>query len=159
MLTFALKAFQDNYLILNKWEYSHNKSKTKSLCALKRAKVEPLVRGSEEYCNSFDSLMSFINTIGLPIVFNRNFEASLKASEEQLNTPLMFPVILSFHEMLRGKLEGCYLYEHCSNQDKGYITDINCKSKPWTRARQKKSCYFSNVWNTWGLENVKITVE
>ncbi len=52
--TFALKAFQDNYLILNKWAYSHNKSKTKSLCALKRAKVEPLVRVSEEYCNSFE---------------------------------------------------------------------------------------------------------
>lgn len=108
---------------------------------------------------SREILMGFISRIGLPIVFNKKFDASLKASEEVLNTPLMFPAILSFHEILSGKQKGCYLYEHCSNQDKGYITDINCKSKPWVRAKQNKPCYFSNIWNTWGLKNVQITVE
>ncbi|WP_261858190.1 TniQ family protein [Photobacterium sanguinicancri] len=52
--TSALKELHDNYLILNKWAYSHSKSKTKCLCALKRAKVDPLVRVNEEHCNSFE---------------------------------------------------------------------------------------------------------
>ncbi|MFQ2047763.1 hypothetical protein ACK34J_02245 [Aeromonas veronii] len=102
-------------------------------------------------------LLDSINKIGLPIVFNKNFDASLKASEEKLNTPLMFPAILSFHEILLGTKKGCYLYEHCSNQDSGYITNIHCQSEPWARIRQEKACYFSNIWKTWGLESVEIT--
>ncbi|WP_299021899.1 TniQ family protein [uncultured Photobacterium sp.] len=50
----AIKELNSNYLILNKWAFLHAKSKVKCLCALKRAKIEPLVRVNEENCNSFE---------------------------------------------------------------------------------------------------------
>lgn len=52
--TECLKHIKGNYLILNKWAYSHKKSKIKCLCLLKREKVQPVVRFSEEGCNSFE---------------------------------------------------------------------------------------------------------
>ncbi|MGL6551925.1 hypothetical protein ACSZNL_01060 [Aeromonas jandaei] len=111
----------------------------------------------DDKTKSRECLLDSINKIGLPIVFNKNFDASLKATEESLNTPLMFPAILSFHEILLGTKKGCYLYEHCSNQGYDYITNIHCQSEPWARIRQEKACYFTNIWKTWGLESVEIT--
>ncbi len=105
---------------------------------------------------SRNSLMNSINEIGLPLVFNKKSDIFVKKSEEHLNTPLMFPAILSFYEILRGKQKGCDLYAHCSNQKGGYKTDGNCQTKPWVRAGQGKACYFSNIWKMWGLENVQI---
>ncbi|MBY5946012.1 TniQ family protein [Photobacterium rosenbergii] len=52
--TECLKHIKDNYLILNKWAYSHKKSKIKCLCLLKQEKIQPIVRFSEESCNSFE---------------------------------------------------------------------------------------------------------
>ena len=106
---------------------------------------------------SRQSLMDFIHSVGMPIVFNRNFEAWLRDSEESLHTPLMYPAILSFHEIVRGKRQGCILNEHCVNENSGCTTNDNCHSAPWARLAQGKSCYFSNIWKMWGLENVQIS--
>lgn len=107
--------------------------------------------------SSRQSLMDFIRSIGMPIVFNRNFEAWLRDSEESLRTPLMYPAILSFHEIVQGKQQGCILNGYCVNENSGCKPDDNCQSAPWTRLAQGKSCYFSNIWKMWGLENVQIS--
>ncbi|KOO58681.1 hypothetical protein WH43_07450 [Rheinheimera sp. KL1] len=103
------------------------------------------------------SLMDFIHSIGMPVVFNQNFEAWLKDSEKSFLTPLMYPAILSFHEIVRGKQLGCILKEHCANENSGCTPDDNCQSAPWARLAQGKSCYFSNIWKMWGLEDVQIS--
>lgn len=104
------------------------------------------------------SLMDFLHSIGMPIVFNRNYEAWLKDSEETLHTPLMYPAILSFHEILSGKQQGCLLHKFCVNENSSDAPDENCQSTPWVRLAKGKSCYFSNIWKMWGLENVQISV-
>ncbi|CAG20034.1 Hypothetical protein PBPRA1623 [Photobacterium profundum SS9] len=52
--THYLKQIHDDFLILNKWAHTHKKSKTKCLCVLKSAKLEPLVRVNEKNCTSFE---------------------------------------------------------------------------------------------------------
>ncbi|MRJ43130.1 MULTISPECIES: hypothetical protein [Idiomarina] len=105
---------------------------------------------------SRQSLMGFIKSIGMPIVFNRNFESWLRDSEESLYTPLMYAAIFSFQEIVQGKQQGCILSSHCANENSGCTPDHNCESAPWLRLAQGKSCYFSNIWKMWGLENVQI---
>ncbi|WP_368494757.1 hypothetical protein [Escherichia coli] len=108
---------------------------------------------------SREVLMSFIKSIGMPIVFNGNFDAWVRDSEEHLYTPLMHQAILSFHEILRGKQLSCSLHAYCAKNNSGDATDCNCQSAPWLRLEQGKSCYFSNLWKMWGLENVQILVD
>ncbi len=102
------------------------------------------------------SLIEFISDIGMPIIFNSNFDAWVRDSDENMQTPLMHQAIFSFYEILRGKQAGCSLHKYCVKNNVCDETDHNCISSPWLQLKQGKKCYFSNLWKMWGLEDVCI---
>ncbi|EOX0650989.1 hypothetical protein ABMZ77_16355 [Morganella morganii] len=105
------------------------------------------------------SLIKFISDVGMPIIFNSNFDAWVRDSEENMQTPLMHQAIFSFYEILRGKQIGCSLYKYCIKNNVCDEADHNCISSPWLQLKQEKICYFSNLWKMWGLEGVHISVK
>lgn len=100
-------------------------------------------------------LMETVKSIGFPVAFNSNDEIWIQDTESLLNTPLMFPVILSINEIFMGKRCQCYLYNFCDKHG-GYIVNNNCIDSPWERAKNGTVCYFANIWKMWGLENIGV---
>ncbi|WP_281223358.1 TniQ family protein [Photobacterium sanguinicancri] len=61
--TCVLKRVEDRYFILNKWAFFNGRSKTKCLCALKLAKIDPILRLNEEGCGLFEIYPKHAETI------------------------------------------------------------------------------------------------
>ncbi|EMS7736078.1 hypothetical protein V9R48_003491, partial [Vibrio cholerae] len=104
------------------------------------------------------SLMHIIRNIGFPVAFNNNDEVWIDNSDKTLNTPLMFPAIMSINEIFMAKRAQCYLYEHCKKHG-GYQVGDECMTNPWVRAKNGSVCYFSNMWKMWGLEKISINIK
>lgn len=117
---------------------------------------------SQLWCQNQDEaikkLFDLVNHIGIPIIFNKNFSAWVGPSAENLYTPLMYPAILSFYEIIKGLRHDCFLQKHCENENSSCNPDDNCQTAPWIRSNYQVNCYFSQIWKMWGLAHVQIKI-
>jgi len=103
-----------------------------------------------------ETLINIVGSIGMPVIFNNNYDAWIQSTSIQLKTPLMFLAIYSIHKILNGKQTKCNLTKYCENNKAYWKTGAECYESPWVRAAQGKSCYFSNVWEMWELKDIQI---
>lgn len=115
-----------------------------------------LWNGNEEHKRT--TLMTTIKNIGFPVAFNSRNEIWIQDSDTPLQTPLLFPVIMSISEIFMGKSSKCSLYEYCDKHGI-YNAGVECEKSPWLRAKNGSHCCFSNVWKMWGLEHIEINMQ
>jgi hypothetical protein len=98
---------------------------------------------------------------GTPQLHNAKYKryfrapAPLKPIEEQIE-PLWLLSLQQVHDTLVHRKVKCGLYEVCDNLDTGSVTDYDCVTQPWERAKRKPLCAYAAIWTVFKLTEKEV---
>ena len=106
-------------------------------------------------------LIQLFNTFGVPLCINKNGEGFLYHPQiKDSNFPIdFFAAMGQIYRLLIGAPEGknCSLYNRCL-KNPHVVTNQLCKTAPWKKCDELKSCPFSVMWHHCNLKKYSITL-
>jgi hypothetical protein len=101
------------------------------------------------------TFQKIIEKLGTPY-FTNELETGGLVPPKDLPSPPNQPFqLLVFKEILNiyhGN-KSCSMHKFCNSPQSNIITDENCKTSPWKRAKDQQLCPLAQLWRTWGLTN------
>lgn len=102
--------------------------------------------------NAGIALTKYLNTVGVPLILNKEGEAKTHHETEFLFSPFLFPAIYSIYSILLNKGSSCHLKEFCAINESRMKYDERCLISPWTRVYDQELCPFAHMWRMWDFE-------